>query len=171
MLSLASLRFPARVFFVHNSLAPRAAGSETVAGLSVAPKLSQAIWAPWERPEGFGAWGKVRCLLGELAPRKRMGKAVFLMGWGANRKPSVCISTIGCSVSTTHGFHSGLKWITSVFVASVCNVWREMRFRGCQLESGIWEELLMRRCLIWSTMILMPVLFLGVLLRERGPNS
>lgn len=66
---------------MHNSLARQVAGSETVVGRSVAPKLSQGIWATWERPEGFGAWGNVCCLFRELAPPKRIVKKVFLMGW------------------------------------------------------------------------------------------
>lgn len=65
---------------MHNFLAPQAAGSETVVGLSVAPKVSQGIWATWERPEGFGAWGNVCCLFSELAPQtKIIIKKVFLM--------------------------------------------------------------------------------------------
>lgn len=66
---------------MHNSLAHQVAGSETVVGLSVALKLSQGIWATWEHPEGFGAWGNVCCLFSELAPPQKIVKKVFLMAW------------------------------------------------------------------------------------------
>lgn len=59
---------------MHNSLAPQAAGSETVLELSVAPKPFQEKWATWEHPEGFGAWGNMYCLFSELAPQKKIVK-------------------------------------------------------------------------------------------------
>lgn len=76
---------------MHNSLAPQAAGSETVVGLSVVPKLSQRIWATWEPPEGCGAWGKACSLFGELASQKKDVKKVFLVaGRGRQEASSVC---------------------------------------------------------------------------------
>lgn len=95
---------------MHNSLAPQAAGSETVVGLSVVPKLSQRIWATWEPPEGCGAWGKACSLFGELAPQKKDVKKVFLVAGRA--EAGSLISLLWGSVSTNHVSDSGLKWIT-----------------------------------------------------------
>lgn len=82
---------------MHNSLAPQAAGSETVVGLSVVPKLFQGIWATWEQPEGFGAWGHVHCLCRELAPqkkKKRCKEGVPDGLEGRSRKPNQSVSAL-----------------------------------------------------------------------------
>lgn len=108
---------------MHNSLAPQAAGAETVVGLSVAPKLFQGILATWESPEGFGAWGNVCCLISELAPQKKIIKKVpdGMDCKNRKRKESICFSASWCSVSTIRIVDSGLKWRTSMLSFRVCN--------------------------------------------------
>lgn len=129
---------------MHNSLAPQAAGSETVVGLSVAPKLSQGKWAAWESPEGFGAWGNECCLFSELAPQKKIIKKVFLMAW-STKLGSVVNLFQHCLVLCQHypNFRLWLK-IDNLDVFSQGLQGLRIQFRRCQLESMILETLFVR---------------------------